>query len=256
MTDLIDLDYMLCDTDLAIRKAASVLGASTLLALDCEGRNLGDIGGKLSLISLRVIRPAHSAQTFLIDTVRLKGEKLRPIYDILESTSIRKVVYDDRKDFSCLFHDRRVEIRNVMDLQLADVKSREIRGENDADRIRRLGQMVPEWELSRNPHLYKNIHKLPGMKKSAEEHLGLKMEKNAVKFALLANEIFLGHATLDQTGAVVRQGSVWSAVRQKSFMNVDFNERPSRNKRKRIEERAKGAKEVDIKEAVAVKLGV
>ncbi|KAG6884243.1 hypothetical protein C0993_012835, partial [Termitomyces sp. T159_Od127] len=168
--------------DNSIRKAFAVLNTSSIVALDCEGRDLGEVGGKLSLISLRTIRPAHCAQAFLIDTVRLKGERLRPIYDILESTHVRKVVYDGRKDFSCLFHDRHVEIRNVVDLQLADIKSREIRGENDADRVMRLGQVVPRWELLRKPHLYNNIHKLSGMAKSAEEHLGLKIEMHAVKF--------------------------------------------------------------------------
>ncbi|KNZ78887.1 hypothetical protein J132_09133 [Termitomyces sp. J132] len=163
MADLTDLDYVLCDTELSISNAAAVLSSSSLLALDCEGRGLGETG-------------------FLIDTVRLKGERLRPIYDILESTSIPKVVYDGRKDFSCLFHDRRVEIRNVIDLQLVDIKSREIRGENDADRLLRLGQVVPKWELARNSHLYRNVHKLCGMNRSAEEHLGLKVEKNAPKF--------------------------------------------------------------------------
>ncbi|KAG6894057.1 hypothetical protein C0992_007643 [Termitomyces sp. T32_za158] len=161
--------------------AVAALSSSSLLALDCEGRDLGETGGKLSLISIKSIRPTDSTQAFLIDTVRLKGKRLRPIYDILESTRVQKVVYDGRKDFSCLFHDRQVEIRNVIDLQLADIKSREVRGENDADRVRRLGQVVPKWELSRKPHLYSNIHKLPGLKKSAEEHLGLKIEKEAVK---------------------------------------------------------------------------
>lgn len=184
MADLTDLDFVLCDTGIAIQKAVAILSTSSILALDCEGRDLGDTGGKLSLISLRTIRPAHSAQAFLIDTVRLRGERLRPIYDILESTRVRKVVYDGRKDFSCLFHDRRVEIRNVIDLQLVDIKSREMRGENHADRILRLGQVVPKWELSRKPHLYNNIHKLSGMNKSAEEHLGQKIERNGVKCKL------------------------------------------------------------------------
>ncbi|KAG6906724.1 hypothetical protein DXG01_012414 [Tephrocybe rancida] len=179
MPDVMDLDYVYCNTSEAVKGAAAVLNTSTILAFDCEGRNLGALGGKLSLISLRNFLSGHSTQTFLIDTVALKGKSLEPIYDILRSNRIRKVVFDGRKDYSCLFHDRKVDIQNVLDLQLADVKSRAIRGEGDTWRIVRLSESVPTWELSQNAPKYEGIHKISGMKKCAEEHLGWKAEKDS-----------------------------------------------------------------------------
>ncbi|KAG6805914.1 hypothetical protein H0H92_013484, partial [Tricholoma furcatifolium] len=151
-------------------------------SLDCEGDDLGKAGGKLSLISLRNFEDS-AAQTFLIDAVAVAWGKseLRPIYDILESGAICKVMYDGRKDFNSLLHDCGVEIKNVVDLQLADIKSRQSRGEGDTDRLCRLGQIIPQWKLKRSPHLHANIHKLSGMKQCAEEHLELKAERNTVK---------------------------------------------------------------------------
>ena len=52
------------------------------------------------------------------------------MFDILSSNSVTKVVFDGRMDFSALYHEQNVEVQNVLDLQLVDIDSRVIRGED------------------------------------------------------------------------------------------------------------------------------
>ncbi|KAF5373972.1 hypothetical protein D9615_009915 [Tricholomella constricta] len=175
MADLdLDFDYTFCDTASSVQAALPVLQNSAILAFDCEGQHLGIAGGRLSLISLHTIPPSpdDNPRTFIFDVMRLKRKALRDVYDILESNDVLKVVFDGRKDYSCLFHDRRVNFRNVVDLQLADVRSRRVRGEGDAARMKRLQDCMQQRELYRNRHLYLQVHKLNGLKNCAKEHLG------------------------------------------------------------------------------------
>ncbi|KAF5380146.1 hypothetical protein D9615_006308 [Tricholomella constricta] len=176
MPDLdLDFDYTFCDTASSVQAALPVLRNSAILAFDCEGQHLGTAGGRLSLISLHAIQPPSpdvGQRTFIFDVLRLKRKALRGVYDILESDDVLKVVFDGRKDYSCLFHDRRVVFRNVIDLQLADIRSRHVRGEGDAARMNRLKDCMQPSELYRNRHLYRQVHKLNGLKNCAKEHIG------------------------------------------------------------------------------------
>ncbi|KAG5636128.1 hypothetical protein H0H81_009035 [Sphagnurus paluster] len=172
-------EHTFCDTKASVDAALSIIRQYTTLAFDCEGRDLGETGGRLSLISLRTISDDVSScfsagHTFLFDTIALKRKYLLGVYAILESSAIKKVVFDGRKDFSSLYHDRGVELRNVIDLQIADIKSRALRGEQNKGRMKRLEVAVDVRQLKRNPHLFVGMHKLNGLKNCAKEHIAFK----------------------------------------------------------------------------------
>ncbi|KAJ7130261.1 ribonuclease H-like domain-containing protein [Mycena epipterygia] len=165
-------DFTLCDkaSDLA-EVTKSLQGASTLF-LDCEGQNLGSKGGTLSLISLGIPAP-KKARIYLIDTIALGTLALRPIFNILESSDVQKVLFDARMDQSVLFHDHGgVKMQNVLDLQLADVRSRVVRGEEaeSVEQLMRLCPYLPRNEVHSNPSLYGTVHKLAGLDKAIKEH--------------------------------------------------------------------------------------
>lgn len=166
------VDYTLCDTAALLASALEDLKTSTALAFDCEGQSLGTRGGSLSLLSFRAIVASASSsnKTYIIDAVRLSTQDLRPIFDILESNEVLKVVFDGRMDYSCLYHDHGVQMRRVLDLQLADIKSRTTRGEGEAERLGRLGRLIPGGDLAVNHNRYMAIHKLGGLRQCAEEH--------------------------------------------------------------------------------------
>jgi exonuclease 3'-5' domain-containing protein 1 len=113
-----------------------VLSQHSHIILDCEGRTLGAAGGKLSLLNLGVSQEDDDGDEhlsiFVIDVLAFQKNKavhLAPIFDILKSEDIFKVVFDGRMDSSELLHGHGVKLNNVLGLQLADVLSREKRGE-------------------------------------------------------------------------------------------------------------------------------
>ncbi|KAG6915174.1 hypothetical protein DXG01_012857 [Tephrocybe rancida] len=127
--------YTLCDNRISVESALVTLQQSTILAFDSEGLKLGQVGGKLSFIVLRSIQPVFTPGSFLFDAIKLSEEDIRPIFDILESSSVQKVVFDGRMDSSCLYHDHGVHLQNIVDLQLADIKSRAMRGEGFKEQL-------------------------------------------------------------------------------------------------------------------------
>jgi hypothetical protein len=74
----------------------------------------------------------------MIDTISLTKDELIPIFDIIQSSSVNKVVFDRRMDFNELYHGWSVFLCGVLDLQLAGVDSRRQRRKNEEEHISRL----------------------------------------------------------------------------------------------------------------------
>lgn len=163
-------DFTLC---YIVEELASVTerlrGAATIL-VDCEGNGLGFKGGSLSLIALGTSAP-QQPHIYLIDVITLGTSALRPIFDILASDDVRKVLFDARMDQSALFYGQGgVLMNNVVDLQLADVKSRALRGEGSDEQLSRLSPYLLRNEVRANVHLHENMHKLAGLEQAIREH--------------------------------------------------------------------------------------
>ena len=161
-----DPQPVLCDTDTVLNGVLPALQACSTLILDCEGVNLGVRGGSLSLITLRTVRPSF-AQTYLIDIVRLSPAALAPVFALLRSSSVLKIVFDGRMDFSALYHGHGVEIQGVLDLQLVDVASR---CESPEAHLKRLGNYLKRGEINANKQMYVDVHKLSGLAECVREH--------------------------------------------------------------------------------------
>ena len=50
-------DYVWCDDERSLRDATDVIERCSEVVLDCEGQDLGQQGGSLSLINFRTIGP-------------------------------------------------------------------------------------------------------------------------------------------------------------------------------------------------------
>ncbi|EIM86578.1 uncharacterized protein STEHIDRAFT_111056 [Stereum hirsutum FP-91666 SS1] len=169
---------MLCDSVTSIAVAVSALSSSPTIILDCEGLNLGARGGTLSIIILRTTTTTSPARTFLLDVLQLSQSQLQPVYALLSSPFITKLVFDGRMDYSALYHECGIELRNVLDLQLADVVSRGLRGEGEGRRMERLGSFLGRWEVEGKKERYGGVHKLNGMKDCLWEHEIYELEKD------------------------------------------------------------------------------
>jgi exonuclease 3'-5' domain-containing protein 1 len=169
--------YRVCTTPESLEAAADVLLQHSHIILDCEGHSLGEVGGKLSLLNLGVSHEDDAGDEhlsiFVIDVLAFQNDKekhLIPIFDILKSENIFKIVFDGRMDSSELLHGHGIKLNNVLDLQLADISSREKRGEGIDRQLQRLEGFLPKYELARNPTMYSSVQRLNGMGSAMREY--------------------------------------------------------------------------------------
>ena len=160
---------LLCNTSAILTAALPALQGCSTLILDCEGLRLGERGGSLSLVTLRTTSPSP-IRTYIIDVVSLPRTALEPIFDILRSSNVCKVLFDGRMDYSAIYHSYGVELKNLLDVQLVDVVSRQTKGEGQAGQFRRLQRYLPHINFHSNVEAYQNVHKLSGLNQCVEEH--------------------------------------------------------------------------------------
>lgn len=163
------MDPHICADIDALQTALVEIKSSQTILLDCEGHDLGQKGGSLSLISIRTTS-APQPQTYLIDVVKLNKDALRPLFDILESSSTTKVVFDGRMDYNELYHGFQVKLSGVVDLQLADVASRSINGEGNDERLARLSPYLHRREVMNQEVSYKQVQILCGLDRCVKDH--------------------------------------------------------------------------------------
>jgi hypothetical protein len=166
----------LCNTPESLRAALDTISGHTHVFFDCEGRTLGEAGGKLSLLNLGVVQEEDRGQrpsVFLIDILAFQGlnsHHLVPIFDLMSSETVFKVVFDGRMDASELLHGHGVQLKNVLDLQVADILSREKRGEGIEGQLGRLVGFLRQEEITRNRALYLQVQKINGLNSAMQEH--------------------------------------------------------------------------------------
>ena len=155
---------LLCNTIELVRTAAAQLSVHPYVFVDCEGRDLGDDTGALSTIAMGT---PNGSSVFLFDALALDAAALKPVIDILTSSSIAKVVWDGRMDAIEFKRSFGIIINKVWDLQLLDITTRALRGDQDGRKnIHRF------WHpLNLVAHLnIDGVHGLTGLKKAMKAH--------------------------------------------------------------------------------------
>lgn len=134
-----------------------------------RGPELRQEGGSLSIIGLRTITPENST-TYLVDVLSLRKDALRPLFDVIQSSTPTKIVFDGRMDFSELYHWHGTTMHGVLDLQLADIHSRGQRGEDRDDQLHRLSPYLHRREVFGQPNAYTAVQMLCGLDRCLREH--------------------------------------------------------------------------------------
>ncbi|KZT25976.1 hypothetical protein NEOLEDRAFT_1178092 [Neolentinus lepideus HHB14362 ss-1] len=174
-------------TDRATFKdAVSTLRRSRTLILDCEGLVIGMHGGALSLLCLGT---ADDQAIFVFDvlTLRANAVNINTLLQLLRRDDIMKITWDGRMDFVEIQETYGVKMMGVLDLQLAEVISRNsVRHEGERNRINRLARRYFGFQVIRkNPHLYKDIHLVLGMAGCLEDNkLGDGVKKDTEVIAM------------------------------------------------------------------------
>ncbi|KAJ4481040.1 ribonuclease H-like domain-containing protein [Lentinula aciculospora] len=170
------IEFILCDTPASFSSAVSFLETSRSLVIDCEGLELGVVGGSLSLVSIRSNAPQadQKDQNFLFDFISLTqcSVHLQPLFNLLTNPKILKILYDGRHDFNALYHQYNVKLSNVIDVQLADIRSRFARGETSDEHSKRLLRCFSYKQVYRPRYQqkYEDVHVLQGLGSCLEEH--------------------------------------------------------------------------------------
>jgi hypothetical protein len=153
--------YTLCDSEASLQTAVDYLSGHHLV-LDCEGKDLGRRGGALGLISLA--RSDNDDSIFLLDPLSLDATSpaMIKLLSILSNPNTYKIVWDGRMDAIALLEKYGVVLAGVLDLQLAEIMSRNLRGENDENRKSRLYSAVGS-SVRNSPHLYEYVYPLCGL---------------------------------------------------------------------------------------------
>lgn len=102
--------------------------------LNCEGRDLGRVGGRLALLGIGI-----KDEIYLLDILTY-SRNLDAVKSILEDSGVEKIVWDGRDMFSELWHGHEIQLQGVLDLQLLHVyentSRRSARGFHEVEDIR------------------------------------------------------------------------------------------------------------------------
>ncbi|XP_064642150.1 piRNA biogenesis protein EXD1-like [Lineus longissimus] len=108
--------FQLVDQHDQVEHAIAAINREELIAVDCEGVNLGRDG------SLTVVAIGTRTDTFLFDVLKLGARVFdRGLREILEDVNTVKLMFDCRGDSDALWHHNKVRLANVMDIQLMQV---------------------------------------------------------------------------------------------------------------------------------------
>ena len=100
------------------------------LFVDLEGDNLGR-SGTLSILQILLLTKPH---VYLIDCLKLRADAFEArnskgtnLKDILESSEIKKAIFDVRNDSAALYHQYGISLAGVEDIQLMELATRDRR---------------------------------------------------------------------------------------------------------------------------------
>lgn len=97
------------------------------LFMDLEGEDLSRTG-TLSILQILLLTKPH---VYLVDCVKLGSDAFEvpnedntSLRDILESTTIKKAIFDVRNDSAALYHQYNISLNGMEDIQLMEVATR------------------------------------------------------------------------------------------------------------------------------------
>ncbi|XP_060073078.1 piRNA biogenesis protein EXD1-like [Ylistrum balloti] len=113
--------HTLIDEKANIPIALSEIKSQKLIAVDCEGVNLSRKG------ELTLLVTATKAKVFIFDILKLGQSAFdNGLRELLEDDSIEKLMFDCRQDSDSLWHQFKVKITGVLDIQLLEVMFRRV----------------------------------------------------------------------------------------------------------------------------------
>lgn len=161
----VPLNYVYCDSPATYASAVWMLRSAPYLILDCEGYNLGRAGGCVTLICVGTPFAEH---IFLFDLLSplITSREVYFLLHLLCNPTLLKVVWDGRMDYLEILTSYGVALGGVLDLQVAEVASRQtVRGEGDDDRLNRLRRSYISQQLAKKSEQLQDLHAVIGLQR-------------------------------------------------------------------------------------------
>ncbi len=152
LLQLCNLNYVICSNSATTREACHILASQKIIALDCEGENLGP-AGNLSLVTLA----AMDGRCWIFDCRQGFNPFPWGLKQLLEDASVVKLTFDCRSDAANLQNQYGVSLAGIRDLQLLEVFTR---SQSNEERIEELCRALRRKDVLGQPHLYKRLHRL------------------------------------------------------------------------------------------------
>lgn len=133
--------YMILDKMEDVEGALAEVGRNALLAIDCKGLRMGTgRSGELTAISV-----ATPKQVFIFDVLEL-GQSVfdNGLREILEDKTKEKLMFDCRRNADNLFHQQKVKVAGILDLQLLEVMYRHTGRSSESEAASRRSTRIHE----------------------------------------------------------------------------------------------------------------
>lgn len=111
-------ELVYCDTPQTLFEAAAAIRQAGSAVVDCEGHELGDAQGRLTIIQVVPVSP--QPVSYVVDVMKLQMQgapALQPLLQLLADPTITKVMFDCRNDATALWHelDCKLQVRELRD---------------------------------------------------------------------------------------------------------------------------------------------
>ncbi|EJD53101.1 hypothetical protein AURDEDRAFT_180678 [Auricularia subglabra TFB-10046 SS5] len=164
--DVPPVQFLHVANELALEDAVRELKYATHIFLDCEGYQLGAVGGSMSLINVSC---GPDGVVYVVDATCFERDALEPLFELFRNPEIKKVMFDGRMDASEFMHGYNIELEGVLDMQLADITGRYMRGEGPREQLARLRPFIHPRDMIGHESDYLGVHRLNGLVKCMEE---------------------------------------------------------------------------------------
>ena len=154
LLQLCNLNYVICSNNATTKEACRILASQKMIALDCEGEDLGPTG-YLSLVTLAAI----DGRCWIFDCRQGFNPFPWGLKQLLEDASVVKLTFDCRSDAANLQNEYGVGLAGIRDLQLFEVWARS-QSQSNAERIEELCGALRRKDVLGQPHLYTRLHRL------------------------------------------------------------------------------------------------
>jgi hypothetical protein len=155
--------YQLCSTPSTVHAAVSQLSRSPQLIINCQGYQLGNPDGLLSLVC---VGTTDSPSVYLFDVrspaMAAETPSMRGFLEMIKMESKTKIMWDCRQDVYHIYNMYGVTLLGVLDLQLVELMARgSVDNETDIQKLTRLNRI---WSAKMNINWLEEFHAYKGVR--------------------------------------------------------------------------------------------